>query len=356
MKTILITASALSPVGIDTILSLKNYYNIVCVDIKPINNTVTNYFCSKYYEVPLATTGIKYVNRIIEICGKEKVDIILPLTIEETVVLLTNKNILEDNGVRIANGNDLNIITICSDKWLTNKFLSDKNIPIPNAVPISNVSDLKNSIQKFDYPNKKVVIKPRVTHGSRGFKILTSQENDLSLITDVKPTDFHYIDLDYFCNIVKHKELHMILMDYLEGNDYSVYAFCIVGEPVIVLPMKRSGLIPGMSTGGILEKNDEIITYVTKISRAFGFNGSVNFQLKNTAIGPLLYEINTRISATMVITRGTNINFPLCEILLSEGNKNEIEKHVSETEILWGLELHRVHREIYQHKDTFYEK
>lgn len=356
MKTILITASNLSPVGINTILSLKNYYRIICVDTKSSDDSIAYYFCKQYYEVPLAKAGVKYVDKIIEICDKEKVDIILPLTIEEAFVLLTSKDFFNSKGICIANGNHLDIITTCSDKWLTNKFLRDNSVSVPNAVPVFNVGDIKNNVRKFGYPEKRVVIKPRITHGSRGFKIITSQESDLSLIIDAKPTDFHFVDLDYFCSILKNKEFQMILMDYLEGNDYSVYAFCINGKPLVVLPMKRSGLVPGMSTGGMLEKDDTIINYVTEISRIFKFNGSVNFQLKRTFFGPLLYEINTRISATMIIARGTNINFPLYEALLSEGKMDEIEEYISKTTILWGLKIHRIHQEVYQYGDVFYEK
>ncbi|HHT9130099.1 MAG TPA: ATP-grasp domain-containing protein [Candidatus Brocadiaceae bacterium] len=356
MKTILITASSLSPVGIDTILSLKDHYKIVCADTKPKNDSVALYFCNRYYQVPMAKDGSKYIDRIIEICEKEQVEIILPLTIEETVALLANKDFFISKNIRIANGNHYDIIATCSDKWLTNKFLRDKGIPVPKAIPIYRANDIVKNIQKFGYPEKRVVIKPRITHGSRGFKILTAYKSDLSLIVDTKPTDFHFINANYFCDTVKGKSLNLILMDYLEGNDYSVYAFCIDGEPLIILPMKRSGLLPGMSTGGTLEKNENIINYVTKISRAFGFNGVINFQLKHTLYGPLLYEINTRISATTVIGRGTYINFPLYTILLSEGKKNEIKKRISETTILWGLKLYRVQREIYRYKDNFYEK
>ncbi|MCR4329506.1 MAG: ATP-grasp domain-containing protein [Candidatus Roizmanbacteria bacterium] len=356
MKTILITASTLSPVGIDTILSLKDFYRIICADVKSRNESISYYFCKQYYEVPLAKEATEYIDKIAKICDKEKVDIILPLTIEEIFVLLTNNDFFANKGIRIANGNDLDIITTCSDKWLTNKFLRNRGIHVPNAIPVFNTSDIKNNIEKLGYPEKRVVIKPRVTHGSRGFKIITSKESDLSLIIDTKPNDFHFINQDYFCDVLKNKNIRMLLMDYLEGDDYSVYIFCINGKPRIILPMKRLGLIPGMSTGGVLEKNEGIMSYVKEISRAFKFNGAVNLQLKDTPAGPLLYEINTRISATTVITRGTDINFPLCEALLSEGKDGHVDEHISRATILWGLKLHRIHREIYQYGDTFYEK
>lgn len=66
MKTILITASNLSPVGINTILSLNKYYRIVCVDIKSKDDNISYYFGKQYYEVPLAKEGFKYIKKIIE--------------------------------------------------------------------------------------------------------------------------------------------------------------------------------------------------------------------------------------------------------------------------------------------------
>jgi carbamoyl-phosphate synthase large subunit len=145
-------------------------------------------------------------------------------------------------------------------------------------------------------------------------------------------------------------------MEYLEGDDYSVYSFCINGEPLIILPMKRSGLIPGMSLGGVLEKNDEVIKYVKNILRSFGFSGSINIQLKNTPHGPLLYEINSRISATMTITLGAGLNFPLYDTLLAQEKTSEIRNLISSVTIPWGLKLHRIHREIYQDRNKFFEK
>ncbi|GEM_PF-3271891 len=355
MKSVLVTASGLSPVGIDTILSLKNFYEIVCVDTKPIHESIASYFCRRYYEVPMASDEIHYIEKILSICKKEAVEVILPLTTEETLILFSKIDVFNKKGIRIANRNTIKNIKICSDKWLTNNFLREKDISIPDAVPVVSAEDVQNKVERFGYPKKQVVIKPRITHGSRGFKIITTRRGDLSLITELKPTDFHFVTLDFFCYATKGKKLDSVLMEYLEGDDYSVYTFCLHGKPLVVLPMKRTGLIPGMSTGGILEKNKKIIEYVTKIIGVFGFNGTINFQLKNTNLGCMVYEINARISATTVLGLGVGINFPFYEILLAEGKIEEIKKSINGTHITWGLKLHRVQREIYQQGKNFYE-
>lgn len=78
-------------------------------------------------------------------------------------------------------------------------------------------------------------------------------------------------------------------------------------------------------------------------------------QLKKTKIGPLLYEINTRISATTVLTRGTGLNFPLLDILLCKGYKKRVREEIAKKEIKWGLKIYRVQREIFKYNDSFFE-
>jgi carbamoyl-phosphate synthase large subunit len=356
METVLITASCLSPVGIDTIHSLQKYRKVIGVDIKDHNDSVVPYLGVKYYCVPMANKKEEYIEAILSICKQEKVDVILPLTIEETLVILSEKAKFIKNGIKIANSNSIESIEICADKWETINFLKQQKIEVPKTLPVFSVDDIADKITQFEYPDKHVVIKPRITHGSRGFKIITANKEVLSLIDELKPSDYHFITLEYLKEILKEKNLNSVLMEYLEGDDYSVYSFCINGEPLIILPMKRSGLIPGMSLGGVLEKNDEVIKYVKNILRSFGFSGSINIQLKNTPHGPLLYEINSRISATMTITLGAGLNFPLYDTLLAQEKTSEIRNLISSVTIPWGLKLHRIHREIYQDRNKFFEK
>ncbi len=330
--------------------------NVVGVDVKDVNDSVVPYLGAKYYRVPMADRKEEYIKMLLSVCREEKVDVILPLTIEETLVILSEEKQFTEKGVKIANRNSIENIKICADKWRTIDFLKQNGVDVPDAFPVFSVEDIAEKIFGLDYPNNRVVIKPRITHGSRGFKIITADREDLSLIETLKPSDYHFITLDYLKEILEGKYLNSLLMEYLDGDDYSVYSFCVGGEPVVVLPMKRTGLIPGMSTGGVIEKNEAIIEYVGEIIRSFGFNGSINIQLKNTSNGPLLYEINSRISATTTIALGAGMNFPMYEVLLALGKVSELKKLAASVVIPWGLKLHRIHREIYQDQERFFEK
>lgn len=354
-SNILITASGLSPVGINTVLSVKKEVNkIVGVDID--ENNTAKYFCDKFYKVPLVCDK-HYIDAIQGICKKENINLIFPLTVEESIKLLEHKSIFDRMAINLAVNNNLETVKICNDKWLTNQSLKRCQTKISKAYVPKDIEELISSVKKLGYPKKQVAFKPRRTHGSRGFRIVSEKFDDYDILLNHKPTQNIFISLKQLIAILdKKKDFPKIMvMDYLIGDDYSVYCFCDKGQSLIIIPMKRSGLLPGMSLGGEIIKNEKIISYTKNIIRCLALSGPINIQLKNTRKGPLLYEINTRISATTIMTMGAGLNFPLLTILLSMGYKDRVTAEIKKVKIKWGLELYRVQREIFCYNKNFFE-
>lgn len=352
---ILVTASGLNPAGINTILSLKEHVKkIIGVDIN--NNNTARYFVNKFYKVPLASNK-DYLKKLIKICQKEKINAIFPLTIEELTVLSKNIKLLNKRKIKVIGETNFFNIEICNDKWLTNEYLKKNNIPVPNAFSPRNIEEIVKYSKKLGYPKEKIAFKPRTTHGSRGFRVLSSRYDKFNMLINLKPTDNIFISLKELVDILKTRKSlpKIILMDYLEGEDYSVYLFCDKGKALSTIPMKRTGLMPGMSTGGIIAKNKRIIAYTKKIIKIFNFSGPINIQLIDTEKGPLVYEINTRISATTVATRGAGLNYPLLAIWQTMGYNEKIKKLIYGAKIKWGVKIYRVEREILEHKGEFFE-
>jgi len=349
---VLITASGLSPVGFNTIFSLKEkVQKIVGVDVN--SESYAKELCDGYYKIPYASDE-RYISKIMSICSQEGIDTILPLTIEEAYILKQNERQFNKNNIFIANSNSIKSIEICNDKLLTINYLNKVGINVPKTFSITNNNDLKKAAVSLEYPQKVFVFKPRITHGSRGFRIITKSYNKLNLLLNDKPTDNILLNLEELLDIIGSNEIKAVAMDYLEGDDYSVYSFAINGQSLVTIPMKRSGLIPGMSTGGEIVKNKSVTNYVSDIISALKLNGSINIQLKVTKQGPLLYEINSRLSATMVITRAFNLNFPYYEILLAHGAIDEIKKEVLTANMKWGIKMNRIQQEVYNDNGKYY--
>ena len=56
----------------------------------------------------------------------------------------------------------------------------------------------------------------------------------------------------------------------------------------------------GLTSSGVVVKNKDIESYVNKIAMAIKLKGSINIQLRMTSNGPILFEINPRLSGTLV--------------------------------------------------------
>ena len=85
--TVMITSAGVATAG-NIISAFKSQteknIKIVAVDINPLAAGL--YLSDSYYIVPRSTNE-KYIPTILDICGKEKVDLILPLHSSETLMV-----------------------------------------------------------------------------------------------------------------------------------------------------------------------------------------------------------------------------------------------------------------------------
>ena len=65
----------------------------------------------------------------------------------------------------------------------------------------------------------------------------------------------------------------------------------------LIIKRKMKG---GLTSSGVVVKNKDIESYVNKIAMAIKLKGSINIQLRMTSNGPILFEINPRLSGTLV--------------------------------------------------------
>ncbi len=345
-NNILITACSIDPVGFNVIESLRpNFKKIIGVDTnyKPIIDN----FVDKFYLVPPAKNP-NYISTILYIAKKNKIRAIFPITVEESLVLKKNIKILHKNKIILINENNFKILKICNDKYKSIKFLQKKGLKeVPISYEVKNVNDLKNVAKLLKYPSKPFIIKPRITHGSRGFKIIKEKYPRFKNNLMEKPTENIYLTLNELKNIIgKAKNTKFVAMELLKGPDYSVYGYAKNGEAIYTIPMKRLVLLPGMTLYGLLENNKNIIKYVNQIISKLKYTGIFNVQLILTKKGPIFYEINPRIAATTIITKKAGINLALLATLDSLGYEKHANALIKKSHIKWDTGLYRIHKEV----------
>jgi len=265
------------------------------------------YMVDKHYVVPMGDDP-EYMSVIYDIVKQEKVNIIIPCSDEEAFTLSYHKKSLEKEGVVILCP-EHEVIATAIDKGCMLNFVKEHNLPVPSFFLATSIGEAAQAVEKLGYPSKPVVVKPRRGHGGRGFRVL--QEN-----VDILSTRYsHEMKFSWFAEVVKQQEpLEIVLMEYLPGEDYSVDVLADNGRLLFVVPRKRIKAILGPSQLGVVTWNQEIVDIVQLIVKAFGFNSNVNVQLRySTDHRPLVYEINPRISGTIVASASAGVN------LLREG-------------------------------------
>lgn len=325
--------------GIIKALQKDPTINLVVCDMD--NEASGRWVCQKFYQIPSAKDA-GFLDRIIEICEKEKIDIIFPLVTLELFVFSKEKNRLRDLGIKVI-VSDNSSLEIANNKSKLYKHLRDNNILVPDFEIVNTVEDLKLACAKLGYPEKPVCIKPSVSNGSRGVRILTESIDEYDLLFNYKPNNL-YSTLSKLVDVLEGKNfLELLVSEYLPGEEYTIDTYVMDGKPQIVLPRLRMKMSGGISVKGMFEENQEIIAYCKEIISSLSLHGSIGIQVKQATDGAFkILEINPRIQGTSVAALGAGINLPLLAV------KTEYyEKLDSLNQVKWGTKFIRFFEEVY---------
>ena len=296
---------AIGPNIVSILRNISYIDKIVGIDMNSENPG--KFLVDKFYQVP-KTNSENYIPFILDLCVNENIDVILCTSTQNSLIpLKKNEKLFSEINVKIP-GTNIEDLLIANDKGLMLTKVDNSGIECPKfSIPNSS-----KCFDSFLSKNKNVIVKPRVSSGSRGFRILKNnhklsyndiigKSNDLSKV----------VDADEYRNILKYERdfSSILMMEYLEGQDYSVYSLADKGKSLVTIPFKRLKPKDGVSLVSEVDMNDLVIGYVEKIIKLFNLDWVVNIQLKlSLESKPLIYEINPRLAGSIILTKGAECN------------------------------------------------
>jgi len=299
------------------------------IGINAQKNAVGSFFVDKNFIVPNGDS-VNYIPTLFKIAKENKIDIIIPCSDEELLsISKEKKNFMKDNIMPICSNYD--IIHKSNDKGLMLQYLKKYKIPYPKFCIPKNIEEVVKFSRAVEYPHKPFIVKPRIARGGRGFRIIKEEFDFL------KDRTCNAIKLAYFLDILKKykKFPNIVLMEYLPGEEFSVDSLAYHGQAIYIMPRKRIKALGGPSIIGETVKNNEIKNMVEKAIRIFGFHLNVNIQLKYSERNiPLIFEINPRISGTIVANDAAGIDLLYYGIKLALGQKIPRQKIMKEIKML----------------------
>lgn len=285
-----------------------------------------------------------FTDFLLDHCVKQGIRVVFPLVTRELFLLAEARERFRAQGIEVI-VSDLADLRIANDKSALLRHLAARGIPTPDfeVVRAGDMEGLKEAFVRLGYPGRPLAVKPSISNGSRGVRIIDPSVDRFDMLFHQKP-DSLYIGFEEWLSILDGRPFpEMLVSECLPGEEYTIDT--IVGEdhrPVIVLPRLRTRMSGGISVEGAFKKEDGIISYCRDIIGSLRLRGPIGLQVKRAADGSFkLLEINPRIQGTSVSAMGLGINLPLMALRLALGEAVDVP------EIRWGTRFIRYWREAY---------
>lgn len=276
---------------------------IIGIDMK--DTAVGKYLVDSFHQVP-SPQAADYVERLQTICREERLDVLIPQTTKETEFFAAHQHDFGSTKVLVS---DAAAIAVANNKYELLKRFEQLGLPYPEYVLAKTREELIQAVQHFGYPEQPVVVKPPVSNGMRGFRILRENCWDTRRFLAEKPSGVE-ISLDSLLAIFGDAaEIPPLLVtEYLPGPEYSVDAF--IGKTTeIAVPRLRQSIRSGISFENAIEFRRDMMDYTLEAGKNIGMHYMFGFQFKLDEAGvPKLLECNPRIQGTMVASLFAGVN------------------------------------------------
>jgi len=331
--TVLVTGAG-APGIKGTLYSLRENFDkrrirIIGTDIK--KEVIGTYLCDSFYCISRPSERI-YLDQLLSICENEGVNVILPQNTLELPVLAENKHLFRNIGTSIAIS-DTPGIAIANDKYELMKLADRIGVPTPKYFLVDNFDFLKESARELGWPDKPFVVKPPLSNGMRGVRIVDESLDLKRMFYSEKPTSL-FTKMKTLYEILESHFPPLIAMEYLPNAEYTVDV--LRTQKYTIIPRKRELIHSGITFHGTVEHHEDLITYARMLGEAIGLKYAFGFQFKMDEQGiPKLLESNPRIQGTMVLSTFAGANIIYAAV------KHALNEDIPEFQIKWGTKILR---------------
>ncbi len=330
---VLITGSG-APGITGTLYSLKNNFDkreirTIGTDIQ--DEVVGRYLCDSFYRIS-RPSSVEYLPQLLSICEREGVDVLLPQNTAELSILSEHKGDFEKIGTSVAVSSKESIDR-ANNKHELMKRASAVGVPVPRFHIVSDREDLIECAKDLGWPKGPVVVKPPVSNGMRGLRIIDESLDMKHQFFSEKPSGGG-MKMSNLLDILGPSFPELLIMEYLDGDEYTVDA--LRAENLVIVPRRRDLIKTGITFNGTVEKNDDIIEYSKKLSLETDLCYAFGFQFKLDGEGiPRLLESNPRVQGTMVLATFAGAN------VIYGAVKHALGEKVPEFKVDWGTRILR---------------
>lgn len=287
--TVLVTGVG-APVGVSILKALRQSEHmprLIGTDVHV--RSVGLFRVEAGYVLPRVTADeAGYVSRLEEICAAEDVAMVCFGSEPEIRRLAPHRARLEESTGAKLIVNEPALVEAFLDKWTTVQLLRERGLPAPDSALVADREGLDAFFRRHDFP---VILKPRRGSGSKGIH-LVHDEAELTLLA----------------GYVSEALVQELLLP--DSEEYTVGVYKSARTGYVGQIVLRRELAAGLTYRAEVVHEEEIEATCRSFVEAFDLWGPINIQLRKTADGIRIFEVNARFSSSAVMRAHFGFNEP----------------------------------------------
>lgn len=336
--TVLITGVG-APEIVGTIHSLRHNFdhrqmNIIGADTHA--GAVGQHMCDGFFTIPETKSQDAYLMALKELCLAQRVDVILPQTPAEVLLLSSHSPLFSALGSRVAIS-DARAVKLASCKSDFLHLGEHCGIPTPQYFLVENGAGLRERATELGWPRRPVVVKPTMSNSLFGVRVVDEVKAYRNRFYGDQPA-MNYTTLGDLCGLLADVFPPLMVMEYLPGDEYHVDVLRTV-EGVWAVPRVRRAGGPGLS-GDIETINHEaLIRHSKRLADAAGLLYCFGFKFKENEQGvPKLLGCSPNVDGTMVLATIADANLIYAAVKAACGEETPDFRPRWQTRLLhyWG--------------------
>jgi len=314
-KTKVMLTAVGCPSGPTVIESLREQPDLFIVGTDRRAECPGRYLVDQFLQLPDGQSD-EFIPTMMEVIEREGIEVLLPLATFGLDTLAHHKTDMERLGCRIC-VSDAEPMSIANNKRrLYEMFASDGIVPEYEAP--SNIDSLVAGVHRLGYPDKTVVVKPEVGHGSIGVRFISQQVNRLDLLLHKVPTNL-WTDLESLADILAEaKEFPpLVISEFLPGSEIGVDLFFEpTGNRLRSTFVRDNGVVVHSEISAArCISNAELTPLIAAVAQRLPLSYAANFDIRTDRQGrPKVMDVNPRLPASAYLAIRSGLNLPLMSI------------------------------------------
>lgn len=309
------------------------------VDVK--KDVIINKIADAFEVIPFAREK-NYITIIKKIIKKYQVNLIIPCSDEEALILAKNRNYIENLNTKIF-VDDYDLLKKLSSKVKTYKLLKGFNKYIPKHYLCKNFKDVDLSVKKVLDKNNFFVIKPdEVSRGGRNVCVIeNTKKNYKKFFNDNREI---HASLLIFNNEIKktyEKLFPLIIMEKLLLPAYDLDILAKNGK--LLQCVSRHRVDPFGKNGHIVFEDQKFYNFAKKLCKSLNLNGIYDCDLMRDKKNQLkILEINPRQSGSIAVAMSAGVKLYDQIFSFARNKKIKIFKKIKKVKILPTVVLEKM--------------